>query len=252
MKINEATIEAYKAMAKDSECPSMETQIRENLERTCDKFAGNEDKFERCLSYLEDCASQILDGKSGDVPDEVCYRICRDYFNDELWNVEEVKTKAKAAKIESKIQQAKFKKEKAAQAVKDAKEQMAKAKKEVKKAEKESSEFHRKEERKYMEDMAKKATQDFKKEQLDKERERLEKLKEKHGLKDAEPPKNEPEAKKFPTCRVCGREVINVYKEGMCLDCYYKRPMQAEKITAHTAQIQPEPGQLDFFEAMGV
>ena len=87
--VNEATIEAYKAMTKDSECPSMETQIRENLERTCDKFAGNEDKFERCISYLEDCASQILDGKSGDVPDEVCFRICRDYFNDEIWKEED-------------------------------------------------------------------------------------------------------------------------------------------------------------------
>lgn len=78
--VNEATIEAYKAMAKDSECPSMETQIRENLERTCDKFAGNEDKFERCISYLEECAKKILEGKNGDVPDEVCFRICRDYF----------------------------------------------------------------------------------------------------------------------------------------------------------------------------
>lgn len=28
--VSEATIEAYKAMAKDSECPSMETQIRDN------------------------------------------------------------------------------------------------------------------------------------------------------------------------------------------------------------------------------
>lgn len=64
--VNEATIEAYKAMAKDSECPSMETQIRENLERTCDKFAGNEDKLDRCIFYLEDCASQILDGKRGE------------------------------------------------------------------------------------------------------------------------------------------------------------------------------------------
>lgn len=251
MKPNKDQIEAYKEMAKTSP-DSMKAKIDANLKATCDKYAGHEDKLDDCIAYLTDCAREILDSKSGDVPDEVCYRICRDYFNDELWNVEEVKTKAKAAKIESKIQQAKFKKEKAAQAVKDAKEQMAKAKKEVKKAEKESSEFHRKEERKYMEDMAKKAIQDIEKEQLDKERERLEKLKEKHGLKAAEPPKKEPEAKKFPTCRVCGREVINVYKEGMCLDCYYKRPMQAEKTPAQTAQIQPEPGQLDFFEAMGV
>ena len=87
--VNEATIEAYKAMAKDSECPSMETQIRENLYRTCDKFAGNEDKFERCISYLEECASEILEGKNGDVPDEVCFRICRDYFNDEIWKKED-------------------------------------------------------------------------------------------------------------------------------------------------------------------
>lgn len=248
MKPNKDQIEAYKEMAKNSP-DSMKAKIEANLKATCDKYAGHEDRLNDCIDYLTDCAREILNSKSGDVPDEVCYRICRDYFNDELWNVEEVKTKAKAAKIESKIQQAKFKKEKAAQAVKDAKEQMAKAKKEVKKAEKESSEFHRKEERKYM---ANKAIQDIEKEQLDKERERLEKIKEKHGLNTAEPPKKEPEEKKFPTCRVCGREVINVYKEGMCLDCYYKRPMQAEKTPAQTAHIQPEPGQLDFFEAMGV
>ena len=87
--VNEATIEAYKAMTKDSACPSMEAQIRENLERTCEKFAGNEDKFERCISYLEECAREILEGKNGDVPDEVCFRICRDYFNDEIYKVED-------------------------------------------------------------------------------------------------------------------------------------------------------------------
>ena len=212
MKPNKEQMEAYKAMAKASP-DSMKAKIRAHLETNCPKFAGNEDRLDDCLDYLTDCAREILDSKSGEVADEVCYRICRDYFDDELWNVEEVKTKAEAAKIESKIQQAKFKKEKAAQAVKDAKAQMAKAKKEVKKIEKESSEFHRKEKRKYMEAIAK-----------------------------------EPEKPKFPSCRVCGREVINVYKDGMCVECYDKRPMQAEK----TAQNQPVPGQLDFFAAMGV
>ena len=208
----------------------MRAIIEANLKATCDKFAGHEDRLDDCIDYLTDCAREILENKSGDVPDEVCFRICRDYFNDEIWNVEEVKTKAEAAKIESKIQQAKFKKEKAAQAVKDAKAQEAKAKKEVKKAEKESSEFHRKEKRKYMEAMAKEPA----------------------PAPVAEPAKKEPEKTKFPTCRVCGREVINVYKEGMCLDCYYKRPMQAEKTPAQTAQIQPEQGQLDLFAGMGV
>lgn len=153
--INQEQIAAYREMAKNAGENGMEAQIRANLESTCDKFKGNEDKFDNCIAYLTKCAKEILDGKNGGIPDEVCFRICRDYFNDELWNVEELKTKAEAAKIESKIQQAKFKKEKATQAVKDAKAQMAKAKKEVKKAEKESSEFHRKEERKYMEAMAK-------------------------------------------------------------------------------------------------
>lgn len=104
--VNEATIEAYKAIAKDSECPSMETQIRENLERTCDKFAGNEDKLDRCISYLEDCASQILDGKSGDVPDEVCFRICRDYFNDEIWKVEDEEAAQAKAEAEERARRA--------------------------------------------------------------------------------------------------------------------------------------------------
>jgi hypothetical protein len=119
--VNEATIEAYKAMAKDSECPSMEAQIRENLLKTCEKFAGNEDKFERCLSYLEECASEILEGKNGDVPDEVCFRICRDYFNDEIWkkeDEEEAREKAeaeeRAAKNEAKKKAAEEKKAEAA------------------------------------------------------------------------------------------------------------------------------------------
>ena len=110
--VNEATIEAYKAMAKDSECPSMETQIRENLERTCDKFAGNEDKFERCLSYLEECASEILEGKNGDVPDEVCFRICRDYFNDEIWKKEDEEEAREKAEAEERARLAAEKKTK--------------------------------------------------------------------------------------------------------------------------------------------
>lgn len=97
-------------MAKDSECPSMETQIRENLERTCDKFAGNEDKFERCISYLEECAKKILEGKNGDVPDEVCFRICRDYFNDEIWKVEDEEKAERDAKAKERAEKAEAKK----------------------------------------------------------------------------------------------------------------------------------------------
>ena len=108
--VSEATIEAYKAMTKEQGCASMKEQIQENLERTCDKFAGNEDKLDRCISYLEDCASQILDGKSGDVPDEACFRICRDYFNDEIWKVEDEEAAQAKAEAEERARRAEEKK----------------------------------------------------------------------------------------------------------------------------------------------
>lgn len=133
--VNEATIEAYKAMAKDSECPSMETQIRENLERTCDKFAGNEDKFERCISYLEECASEILEGKNGDIPDEVCFRICRDYFNDEIWKKEDEEEAREKAEAEERARLAAEKKAKDKKG-KKAKNKAEKAKTEEEKASK--------------------------------------------------------------------------------------------------------------------
>jgi len=226
MKPTKEQIEAYKEMAKTSP-DSMKAMIEANLKATCDKFAGHEDRLDDCIDYLTECVREILDHKNGEVDNETCYRICRDYFNDELWANEDEEKAAREAKrkAESNAAQKKINAEKKKSASKAAKKAELKAKK---------------------------VTQDFEKEQLDKECERLEKLKEKHGLKAAEPPKKEPEAKKFPTCRVCGREVINVYKEGMCLDCYYKRPMQAEKTPAQTAQIQPEKGQLDLFAAMGV
>lgn len=222
MRPTKEQLEAYKEMAKTSP-DSMKAMIEANLKATCDKFAGHEDRMAGCLEYLQECAKEILNNKNGDVPDEVCYRICRDYFNDELWAKEDEEKEQRDAKRKagSNAAQKKIDAEKKKCASKAAKK-------------------------------AKKVTQDFEKEQLDKEHDRLEKLKEKHGLKAAEPPKKEPEAKKFPTCRVCGREVINVYKEGMCLDCYYKRPMQAEKTPAQTAQIQPDEGQLDLFASMRV
>ena len=226
--VNEATIESYKAMAKDSECPSMETQIRENLERTCDKFAGNEDKFERCISYLEECASEILEGKNGDVPDEVCFRICRDYFNDEIWKKEDEEEAREKAEAEERARLAAEKKAKAKKG--------KKAKTEEEKTSK----------------CARCGTEVLELEKglcpachalLHPAQEPVEPAAE----------KAEPEKEKFPICRVCGKEFINLFKDGMCVDCYEKKPMDAEKSApAPTAKIQPEPGQLDFFDLMGV
>ena len=111
--INQVQIAAYREMAKTARENSMEAQIRASLESTCDKFAGHEDKFERCISYLEECASEILEGKNGDVPDEVCFRICRDYFNDEIWKKEDEEEAREKAEAEERARLAAEKKAKA-------------------------------------------------------------------------------------------------------------------------------------------
>ena len=98
---NKEQIEAYKKMAQEAASQSMEAQIKANLEKTCDKFKGHEDKLPGCISYLTSVAKEILGGKNGDVADEVCFRICRDYFNDELWmkeDEENAKKELEAAK----------------------------------------------------------------------------------------------------------------------------------------------------------
>lgn len=116
--INEEQIAAYREMAKNVSENSMEAQIRANLESTCDKFAGNEDKFDRCIDFLKKVCLEMLGGEdaaegdenrnckklSGEIPDEVCFRICRDYFNDEIWKAEDEEKKApeKSAKNKKK------------------------------------------------------------------------------------------------------------------------------------------------------
>ena len=164
MKPTKEQLEAYKAMAKEGAVASMEAQIRENLVKTCDKFAGNEDKFDRCIAYLNDCAREILESRNGDVPDEVCYRICRDYFNDEVWKKEDEEKAAKEAK---------------------------------RKADKEKLDKIRSE--KKAKKPVKKTASQVEKESLGKEKQRIEKLKEKHGCKPAEKEKTckaDEEAKK--------------------------------------------------------
>lgn len=163
MKPTNEQLEAYKAMAAASP-DSMKAKIEANLRETCDKFAGHEDRLEDCMEYLTECAREILNGKNGEVDDDTCYRICRDYFNDELW----------------------------------AKEDEAKAAKEAKrKADKEKLDKTRSE--KKAKKPVKKTASQVEKESLGKEKQRIEKLKEKHGCKPAEPEKTckaDEEAKK--------------------------------------------------------
>lgn len=125
--IKQEQIAAYREMAKNASENSMEAQIRANLESTCDKFAGNEDKFDRCIDFLKKVCLEMLGGEdaaegdenrnckklSGEIPDEVCFRICRDYFNDEIWKAEDEENKRKKAE-EERLAKEKAEKEKKA------------------------------------------------------------------------------------------------------------------------------------------
>ena len=91
MKPTKEQVEAYKSMAKQSPM-SMESMIKAHLVANCPKFI--ESKLDGCLKYLTALAREILDSKSGEVADDVCYKICRDYFNDEVWKQEEARKKA--------------------------------------------------------------------------------------------------------------------------------------------------------------
>ena len=125
--INQEQIAAYREMAKNASENSMEAQIRANLESTCDKFAGNEDKFDRCMVFLKKVCLEMLGGEdaaegdenrnckilSGEIPDEVCFRICRDYFNDEIWKTEDEENERKKAEEEERAKEKAEKEKKA-------------------------------------------------------------------------------------------------------------------------------------------
>ena len=112
--LNEEQIVEYREMAKNASENSMEAQIKANLESTCDKFKGNEDKFDSCMAFLNNVCMEMLGGPdaaedvqdekykklSGEIPDEVCFRICRDYFNDEIWKAEDEEKARKKAEEE--------------------------------------------------------------------------------------------------------------------------------------------------------
>lgn len=125
--INQEQIAAYREMAKNASENSMEAQIRASLESTCDKFAGNEDKFDRCMEFLKKVCLEMLGGEdaaegdenrnckilSGEIPDEVCFRICRDYFNDEIWKAEDEENERNKAEEEERAKEKAEKEKKA-------------------------------------------------------------------------------------------------------------------------------------------
>ena len=96
MRPTKEMLAEYKAIAKASD-RTMESSIRAHLVENCPKFKGHEDKFKECIAYVTECAREILNGKNGEVADDACYKMARDFFNDELWDKDEKKTAKKAA-----------------------------------------------------------------------------------------------------------------------------------------------------------
>lgn len=94
---NKELLESYKSMNASA---SMEDKIKAYLAENCAKYAGNECHFSDCIRHLTECAREILGGKNGNVDDAVCYRICMDYFNDEMWAEKSEPEKSEKAKPE--------------------------------------------------------------------------------------------------------------------------------------------------------
>ena len=96
MKPTKEQVEAYKAMAAQAP-QAMKNVIKNHLELNCLKFKGNEDKLDRCIKHLYETVCEMLGGRkaakngrlSGQVPSDTCFRICMDYFNDEVWKAED-------------------------------------------------------------------------------------------------------------------------------------------------------------------
>ena len=95
MKPTKEMLKEYEAIAKKSN-RNMKDCIKAHLVANCPKFAGHEDKFDECIEYVTESAKEILDGKNGEVADDACYKMARDFFNDELWSKNEEKTAKKS------------------------------------------------------------------------------------------------------------------------------------------------------------
>lgn len=110
MKQSKEQIEAYRAMAQNAS-QSMNYIIKQHLSENCPKFKDNEDKFDRCIKHLYGTVLEILGGRdaadddnslSGQVPADTVFRICRDYFDDEVWKAEDEEEAKKKEEEEKK------------------------------------------------------------------------------------------------------------------------------------------------------
>ena len=97
-------LKEYEAIAKKSN-RDMKGCIKAHLFANCPKFAGHEDKFDECIEYVTECAKEILNNRPGDVADDACYKMARDFFNDEIWKAEDEENERKKAEEEQRAKE---------------------------------------------------------------------------------------------------------------------------------------------------
>ena len=108
MKPTEEQLNAYKQMASQSE--TMKDVIKAHLVEHCQKY--DEALFDRCINHLYETVLEMLGGRdaavdnqlSGHVPAQTVFRICMDYYDDEIWkkeDEEEAREKAEQEKLEA-------------------------------------------------------------------------------------------------------------------------------------------------------
>lgn len=140
MKPTKEMLKEYKAIAKASK-RNMKDCIKAHLVAYCPKFQGHEDRLDECIIYVVECAKEILDNRPGEVADDACYKMARDFFNDELWEKD-----AKAAehkKLVSAAENATATKKNAEKNLDEAGKDYRKAKQDEKKAWKDLDKFNR-------------------------------------------------------------------------------------------------------------
>ena len=106
MKPTPEMLEAYKSMAVSAP-DTMKDIIKAHLAANCRKY--DEKLFDRCFNHLQETVLEMLGGQEaaedgklvGNVHADIVFRICRDYYDDEIWkkeDEEEAKEKAEAEK----------------------------------------------------------------------------------------------------------------------------------------------------------
>lgn len=112
MKPKKEAVDQYRQMAQA--IPENDKDIiREHLRENCSKF--DEAHFDGCMEYLQETVLELLGGResarkgklSGAVHADVVFKICRDYFDDELWKAKQESNKEREAKVAEAIDAAK-------------------------------------------------------------------------------------------------------------------------------------------------